>query len=96
MRRYRDAFRSGQPIEIDDDAVSDLNLHQVAQSRSYLYAATDAFDFARELLHQHPELRIVETQVAMGVMGLDLRPGGECLREHIWSSLNLRSLHARN
>ena len=74
MLRYRDAFRSGQPIEIDDDAVSDLNLHQVAQSRSYLYAATDAFDFARELLHQHPELRIVETQVAMGVLGLGPPP----------------------
>jgi hypothetical protein len=69
MLRYRDGLRSGEPIEIDDGMVLDFNRHQVAQSAGYLYSATDAFDFARELLKEHGELRTVETHIEMGEMG---------------------------
>lgn len=69
MLRYRDGLRSGEPIEIDGDMVLYFNRHQVAQSTGYLYSAADAFDFAREILKEHGELRTVETHIEMGEMG---------------------------
>jgi hypothetical protein len=68
-RRYRDGLRSGQPIEIDDDTVIWANSHQIVQSRRYLYGATDAFDFARDFLRQHPEARSVDSHIVMGEIG---------------------------
>lgn len=70
MLRYRDGLRSGEPIEIDDDMVLNLNGLQVAQSARYLYGASDDFDFAREILKRRPGQRTVETHVTMGGMGL--------------------------
>ncbi|NTH12019.1 DUF4238 domain-containing protein [Agrobacterium rhizogenes] len=69
MLRYRDGLRSGEPIEVDDETVLSLNQQQVAQSAGYLYAATDAFDFAREMLGEHPELRAVESHMELGRLG---------------------------
>ncbi|MCO6415796.1 DUF4238 domain-containing protein [Siccirubricoccus sp. KC 17139] len=69
MLRYRDGLLSAEPIEVDDDVVLNLNRRQVAQCTRYLYAPTDAFDFAREFLKEHPELRTVDTHLKMGEMG---------------------------
>ncbi|PBB39725.1 MULTISPECIES: DUF4238 domain-containing protein [Mesorhizobium] len=69
MIRYRDGLRSGEPIAIDGDMVRYLNGLQVSQSAGYLYADTDAFDFAREILGKDEDLRSVETHVELGQMG---------------------------
>jgi hypothetical protein len=74
MLRCRDGLRSGEPIEIEGDTVFDLNRRQVARSAGYLYSATDDFDFAREILREHAELRTVETHIEMGKMGHALPP----------------------
>ncbi|TGQ77334.1 DUF4238 domain-containing protein [Mesorhizobium sp. M8A.F.Ca.ET.207.01.1.1] len=69
MIRYRDGLRSGEPIAIDGNMVRYLNGLQVSQSAGYLYADTDAFDFAREILGEDEDLRNVETHVELGEMG---------------------------
>lgn len=69
MIRYRDGLRSGEPIAIDGDMVRHLNGLQVSQSAGYLYADTDAFDFAREILREDEDLRSVETHTELGKMG---------------------------
>ncbi|TGQ89033.1 DUF4238 domain-containing protein [Mesorhizobium sp. M8A.F.Ca.ET.208.01.1.1] len=69
MIRYRDGLRSGEPIAIDGNMVRYLNGLQVSQSAGYLYADTDAFDFAREILGEDEDLRSVETHVELGEMG---------------------------
>ncbi|RWO29678.1 MAG: DUF4238 domain-containing protein [Mesorhizobium sp.] len=69
MIRYRDGLRSGEPIGIDGDRVRSLNGLQVAHSAGYLYADTDAFDFAREMLREDGDLRTVETHTELGEMG---------------------------
>jgi hypothetical protein len=67
--RYRDGLRSGNPIDIDEDAVLFLNHQQTVHSARYLYAATDTFDRAREALEQQPHLRSVTTHLTFGEMG---------------------------
>ncbi|MER9337214.1 DUF4238 domain-containing protein [Mesorhizobium sp. M0293] len=69
MIRYRDGLRSGAPIAVDGDMVRSLNGLQVSQSAGYLYADTDAFDFAREILQQDEDLRSVEAHTELGKMG---------------------------
>lgn len=69
MIRYRDGLRSGEPIEIVSDMVLSLNQLQVSRSARYLYAAKDAFEFAREFLKNRPALRSVDTHVEMGELG---------------------------
>lgn len=69
MIRYRDGLRSGEAIAIDGDIVRYLNGLQVSQSAGYLYADTDAFDFAREILGKDEDLRSVETHTELGEMG---------------------------
>ncbi|KQP24979.1 DUF4238 domain-containing protein [Methylobacterium sp. Leaf100] len=69
IMRYREGLLSGAPIAIDNETVLSLNYHQVAQSARYLYAATDDFAFARDLLAQEPEFRSVDTHVHLGEMG---------------------------
>jgi len=69
MRSYRDGFRSGEPIEIAVVELSGWNRRQVGQSGRYLYSATDDFDFAREMIREHPELRQLEAHVKLGEMG---------------------------
>lgn len=69
MLRYRDGFRAGQPIEIEPAELGGWNHRQVARSARYLYAATDDFDFAREMLEERPEFRHVETHIELGEMG---------------------------
>jgi hypothetical protein len=66
---YERGLASGEPIAIDSDKVLSLNLEQVAHSARYLYSATNAFDFANEFLERHPELRSVDTHVAVGALG---------------------------
>jgi hypothetical protein len=67
--RYRDGLRSGEPIGVDEDMVRYLNGLQVAQSAGYLYADTDAFEFARKMLRDDGDMRTVETHVELGEMG---------------------------
>lgn len=69
MAHYRDGFRAGQPIEIEPAELDGWNRRQVTRSSRYLYAATDDFEFARELLVERPELRHVETHIELGEMG---------------------------
>lgn len=69
MSRFRIGFRTGGPIEIDDEMVSNFNRRQVGQSMRYLYSAVDEFDFARDVLAQKPGLRDVRTHVRLGEMG---------------------------
>lgn len=69
MQSYRDGFRSGEPIEIAAAEVDGWNHRQLARSARYLYAATNDFDFARQMLDANPELRRVETHVQFGEMG---------------------------
>ncbi|CAN7384109.1 DUF4238 domain-containing protein [Devosia sp. LjRoot16] len=69
MIRYRDGLRSGEPIGVDGDMVRYLNGLQVSQSAGYLYAETDAFDFAREMLREDGDLRSVDTHTELGEMG---------------------------
>ncbi|MER9302924.1 DUF4238 domain-containing protein [Mesorhizobium sp. M0496] len=69
MIRYRDGLRSGAPIAVDGDMVRSLNGLQVSQSAGYLYADTDAFDFARDILREDEDLRSVETHAELGEMG---------------------------
>lgn len=69
MMRHRDGLRSGEPIAIEGDMVRTLNGLQVSQSAGYLYADTDAFDFAREMLRAHDNLRSVKTHAELGEMG---------------------------
>ncbi|GAB4072252.1 DUF4238 domain-containing protein [Ancylobacter sonchi] len=69
MIRYRDGLWSGDPIAIEGDMVRYLNGLQVSQSASYLYADSDAFDFAREILREDEDLRSVETHSELGEMG---------------------------
>ena len=69
MRRYRDGLRSGEPIELYDDMALWANEHQIAQSRRWLYGATEAFDFARDFLQRHPEARNVDSHFVMGEIG---------------------------
>ncbi|MEJ6785603.1 DUF4238 domain-containing protein [Aminobacter sp. Piv2-1] len=69
MIRCRDGLRSGEPIAIDGDMVRYLNGLQISQSAGYLYADTDAFDFAREILREDEDLRSVETHAELGKMG---------------------------
>ncbi|MFP9139278.1 DUF4238 domain-containing protein [Devosia sp. XGJD_8] len=69
MIGYRDGLRSGEPIGIDGDMVRTLNRLQVSQSAGYLYAETDAFDFAREMLREDGDLRSVETHTELGELG---------------------------
>ncbi|MGX1100655.1 DUF4238 domain-containing protein [Amorphus sp. MBR-141] len=69
MIRYRDGLRSGEAIAIDGDMVRYLNGLQVSQSAGYLYADTDAFDFARQILGKDEDLRSVETHTELGEMG---------------------------
>jgi len=67
--RYREGLRTGEPIAADHDTVLGLNQRQVARSARYLYAQTDDFGFARELLKRDVGLRAVDTHVHMGEMG---------------------------
>lgn len=69
MESYRAGFRSGDPIEIEAAEVDGWNHRQLTGSTRYLYAATNAFDFARQRLDQNPELRRVETHIHVGEMG---------------------------
>lgn len=69
MLRVRDALRAGLPVELDDEQVAALNRRQLAQSARFLYAATDDFDWAREMLETSPHLRSVESHVTLGEMG---------------------------
>lgn len=77
MMRYRHGLRTGEPIPVDDDAILNLNARQVAQSSRYLYAASDDFEFARDMLGRRPELRRVDTHLTIGEMGMapPRRPG---------------------
>lgn len=69
MLRYRDGFRSGDPIEILPAEVDGYNHRQIGRSARFLYSATDDFAFAREYLSEHAEMRQVETHVHIGEMG---------------------------
>ena len=74
MLRYRDGFRTGEPIMVDEETIFDLNRCQVARSGRYLYAQTDDFGFAREFLRRNASLRTVDTHVHMGEMGHSTPP----------------------
>lgn len=74
MARFRDGFRTGGPIEIDDEMVSNFNRRQVSQSMRYLYSAADDFGFARDVLAQKPGLREVRTHMQLGEMSQGSRP----------------------
>lgn len=67
--RYRDGLRSGNPIDIDEEAVLFLNHQQTVHSARYLYAANDTFDRAREALEEQPHLRSVTAHLTLGDMG---------------------------
>jgi hypothetical protein len=69
MEAYREGFRTGEAIEIEAAEVDGWNQRQVTRSARYLYAATDDFDFARQILDEVPELRSVETHIQVGEMG---------------------------
>ncbi|WP_107676118.1 DUF4238 domain-containing protein [Agrobacterium sp. LAD9] len=69
MLRYRDGLRSGEPIAVDDDAVRTVNFHQIARSARFLYAAKDDFEFAREIVRDHPDFKKVESHVQLGKLG---------------------------
>lgn len=66
---YRDGLRSGNPIDIDEETVLFLNHEQTIHSARYLYAATDTFGLAREVLEQQPHLRSVATHLTLGDLG---------------------------
>lgn len=84
MVSFRDGFRTGEPIGIDDEMVGDFNRRQVCQSMRYLYSAVDDFDFARNLLSHEPGLSEVRTHLRMGEMGRGSPP-----RAHMPPGLNL-------
>ena len=67
--RYHGGFRTGEPIVVDGQTVHHLNRRQVARARRYLYANTNDFGFARELLQRDASLRVVNTHIHMGEMG---------------------------
>ncbi|NPU65371.1 DUF4238 domain-containing protein [Bradyrhizobium sp. 83012] len=67
--RYRDGLRSGNPIDIDEEAVLSLNHQQTVHSARYLYAAADTFDRTREALERQPHLRSVKAHLTLGDMG---------------------------
>jgi hypothetical protein len=67
--QYRSGFRSGNPICISVGELGGWNSLQVAKSKRFLYAATDDFDFAKQLLQADPSLRNVETYVWVSEMG---------------------------
>ncbi|API57749.1 hypothetical protein BMW22_41525 (plasmid) [Rhizobium leguminosarum] len=69
MERYRNGFRAGQPITIEDAELDNWSRLQVACSRRYLYASPNDFNFARAILAKNASLRTVETHVSMGEMG---------------------------
>ncbi len=69
MLRYRDGFRTGEPIMVDGETVFDLDRRQVARSGRYLYAQNDDFGFAREFLERNAGLRTVDSHVQVGEMG---------------------------
>lgn len=66
---YRDGFRSGTPIVIQPAEVDGYNQRQVSKSARFIYSATNDFEFARQLLSIHPELRDVRTHVTLGEIG---------------------------
>jgi hypothetical protein len=65
----RDALRAGLSVEMDDVSVDASNRQQLAQSGRFLYSATDEFDWARDLLGEHPQLRSIEAHIKLGEMG---------------------------
>lgn len=69
MRHYREHLRSGEPIKVGNRKIRELNSLQISQSARFLYAATDSFDFAREFLRDHPDLRKIDTHVEIGTPG---------------------------
>lgn len=69
MRSYRDGFRSGAPIVIQPAEVDGYNQRQVSKSARFIYSATNDFEFARQFLSTHPELRDVRTHAVWGEMG---------------------------
>lgn len=70
MLRYRNGFRSGNPVTIETAELDTWNRCQVSGSASQLYAAAAGdFDVARAMLADKPELRRVESRMTMGQMG---------------------------
>lgn len=60
---------TGEPIRQGDETARALNAMQVSRSSRFLYAASDEFDLAKEMLATHPDLREVKTSMRMGRLG---------------------------
>jgi hypothetical protein len=60
---------TGEPIRQGDETARALNGMQVSGSSRFLYSASDEFDFAREMLESHPDLKEVRTSMRMGRLG---------------------------
>jgi Protein of unknown function (DUF4238) len=90
--KYRSGFRSGNPICISASELESWNCHQVAKSKRFLYAATDDFDFAKQILQANPSLRNVETHVWVGEMGQGL-PNRRGMPAGLWLVIEGNSDH---
>ena len=71
---HRKALNSGEPIRLSSEEVRFQNSQQVAQSISFLFSATDDFEFERSLLDEREQLRTFAPRVALGVLGAGPAP----------------------
>jgi hypothetical protein len=63
------AFHLGTAVQMSAGGVHFLNELQLTQSGRFLYAATDEFKWARDILERRNELRNVKTLMTIGEMG---------------------------
>jgi len=71
-QKYLDIYRglqSGDAVSLGPETVPFLNALQGLHSSRFLYAPSNEFEHAREILRRQPEVRNVQTLVSAGRMG---------------------------
>lgn len=56
-RAIIESLRTGAPRQLNRDDVDQLNLHQLANARQYIFSYDNAFDLARVILMERPDWR---------------------------------------
>jgi hypothetical protein len=71
-QKYSEIYRGlqgGDAVSLGPETVPFLNSLQVLRSSRFLYAPSNEFEHAREILHRQPEAQNVQTLIAVGRMG---------------------------